>query len=334
MLKINTIPTNENFRIYLPEKWHDKLVTFVKNSEYPYNFILTRIYKDNTSRETYYICEGEKNKKIKIAFSEYVIKYYFATEVPDSNIGFSFKEFLPLEDSKLLITNIRNPNIVEPSNFTLYVGSLELDGSSITTLSFRLENINGNGLSTVRYYTDGSKKSTWKFIFNDDESYMTEYEKTFKDTIVHKIYVQKSSDILCRYLEKEKAFEHSKLLRERARIHDNSKISNLDELYALSRIIDDKSSLKNVNNQLSTLKKDAIALHWKHNAHHPEHFSSVLDMSKLDIMEMCCDWHARSSQFHTNFLEYVQVQQEKRFHFPEWMFAEIWHYCQVLAAEI
>jgi len=102
----------------------------------------------------------------------------------------------------------------------------------------------------------------------------------------------------------------------------------------LSRIINDKTSLKDASKQLTPLKKDAIALHYKHNTHHPEHFKSVLDMSKLDILEMCCDWHARSSQYGTNFLGYVETQQKERFHFPEWMFSEIWHYCQVLASDI
>lgn len=334
MLKLNTASIKEGFRFYLPENWHETLISFGKIVDCPYEFITTQIYKDDSSKETYYICEGDKNKKVRVAFSEYVIKYLSASEVPDSNIGFSFKEYLPLEGTKLLITNTRNPNVVEPGVFKLIVGSLELENKSIATLAFRIENLNGNGLSSVRYYTEGSRKSTWKFIFNEDESYMTEYEKTFRDTIIHKGYVQKSADILCRYLEKEHALEHSKMLKERAKVHDDSKISNLDELYALSRIIDDKSTLKDANKQLSPLKKDAIALHWKHNCHHPEHFSSVLDMTKLDIMEMCCDWHARSTQYKTNFLDYVQSQQEKRFHFPDWMFAEIWHYCQVLASEI
>ena len=82
------------------------------------------------------------------------------------------------------------------------------------------------------------------------------------------------------------------------------------------------------------MKKDAIALHYKHNAHHPEHFESVLDMEKIDILEMCCDWHARSTQYKTDFLDYVKTAQETRFHFPDWMFQEIWHYCEVLASNI
>ena len=49
---------------------------------------------------------------------------------------------------------------------------------------------------------------------------------------------------------------------------------------------------------------------------------------------MCCDWHARSTQYNTDFLKFVEERQKDRFHFPDWMFAEIWHYCKVLANEI
>ena len=106
-----------------------------------------------------------------------------------------------------------------------------------------------------------------------------------------------------------------------------------EELHALARIIRDKSTLKDATKQLTPIKQDAIQLHWKNNSHHPEHFQSVLDMSKLDILEMCCDWHARSSQYKTDLLQYAQKQQEIRFHFPEWMFVEIMHYCRVLLSD-
>ena len=53
-------------------------------------------------------------------------------------------------------------------------------------------------------------------------------------------------------------------------------------------------------------------------------------MSRLDVMEMCCDWHARSVQYETNFLDFVKKRQKDRFHFPIWMFEEIWHYCEIL----
>lgn len=336
MLKLNVNPIKEGQRFSLPEAWHDKLVTIGKIVNCPYDFIVTMAYKDSNTKSTYYICEGEKrdkNKK-KIAIAEYALKYLLAQEVPDSNVGFSFKEYIPLENSKVLITNTRNPSEVVPGMLILEVGSTAIENESFVTLSFKINFLNGIGLTSVKYYTEGTKKSTWKFLLHEDESYMTDYEKTFRDTIIHKSYVEKSAEKLIRYLEKEGAIHHANLLRARAKAHDYSKISNIDELHALARIINDKSSLKDPTKQLTPLKKDAIALHHKNNSHHPEHFKSVLDMEKIDILEMCCDWHARSTQYKTDFLGYVKTAKETRFFFPDWMFQEIWHYCEVLASNI
>lgn len=159
---------------------------------------------------------------------------------------------------------------------------------------------------------------------------MTDYEKIFRDTVIHKIYVRKSAEKLARYLENNEAYRYAEIIRQRARVHDDSKMTNVDEMNALSRIINDKSSLRDASKQLSPIVRDAIKLHHKNNSHHPEHYESVMDMSKGDIMEMCCDWHARSCQYGTEFLKFVHEQQKNRFHFPGWMFAEILHYCKVL----
>ena len=162
---------------------------------------------------------------------------------------------------------------------------------------------------------------------------MTDYEKMIQDTVVHKMFVVQSCEKLARYLEREGATEHAKGLRERAKVHDDSKIVCEDELEALSKIINDKSSLRDSSKLLSSIKKDAIRLHWQHNTHHPDHFNSILDMSILDRMEMVCDWHARSMQYKTDFLSFVKERQENRFHFPDWIFPELYHYCEVLNSE-
>lgn len=318
-------------RVLLTEKWHEKLCNFMKQS-IPYNFVVCHISKQN--KEIYYLLESEKSKKVKIALSQHVIKYLFACEVPDSNVGLSFKEYLPDEGTTILITNIRNPSEVIPGIFEIDTELLPIEQETTCCLSFKINFINGIGFTDIRTFCDGSRKSTWKFLMNEDESYMTDYEKMFKDTIVHKGYVMKSAKKLARYLEREGATKTASELIQRATVHDNSKITNPDELRALARIINDKSTLKDANKQLSPIRKDAIALHYKNNTHHPEHFASILDMSKLDIMEMCCDWYARSSQYHTNFLQFVEKQQEIRFHFPDWLYPEILHYCKVLDSDI
>ncbi len=331
MLKLGNEIFEKGTRITLREAWHDKLELFSKNKKYPYEYTLMDVVKQN--KETYYICESDK-KKCCIAMTEFVIKYLFAKEVPDSNMGVGFREYLPLENTYMLITNIRNPSLVVPAVLKLDCELVEIAEKSYIVFDFKLDFTNGKGFAGIKYYVEGSRKSTWKFVFNDDESYMSEYEMQFRDTIIHKEYVKKSAEKLARYLEEEGAVEHAQLLRERALIHDESKMSCEDELHALARIIMDKSTLKDPTKQLSQIKKDAIELHWKHNTHHPEHFKTPIDMSKIDIMEMCCDWHARSTQYKTNLMEYMNTQQEIRFHFPDWMFNEIVHYCEILLANV
>ena len=41
------------------------------------------------------------------------------------------------------------------------------------------------------------------------------------------------------------------------------------------------------------MRKDALAHHYEHNRHHPEHFKDgVLGMNLIDVIEMFCDWYA------------------------------------------
>lgn len=334
MLKLKCIKNISNIRIVLPEVWHEKIIEFARVDKFPYEFLVSEVKVQG--KDKYYICVPEnqkKYKKEKIALSEYAIKYLIGEEVEDTNEGFYFKDYLPIENTQILLTNVRNPSEVIPCEFLSDVKLVEFDGMILLAMTLIVSYINGNGFADVRQYCDGIRKSMWKFLFHKDESYLTDYEKMFKDTIIHKQFALKSAQKLARYLEGEGAIEHAEALRQRGKVHDNSKISEEDELHALSRIVNDKVTLVDPTKQLSPIKRDAIALHWKHNTHHPEHFKSPIDMSKLDIMEMCCDWHARSVQYNTDFLEYVQTQQDIRFHFPEWMFAEIWHYCEVLASK-
>ena len=331
MLKIGTDSFQAGYRIRLPEGWHDKILSFDKTMDsFPYDFIINEVVKEK--KGIFYICCSKKSDD-KLVFSEYAMKYLLSEEVADSNIGLSFKEYLPLEDSKILITNIRNPNEVVPGNFLVQPGAITINDKSYIYFDIIINYINGDGFTSLRYYCSRNRKFTWKFLMNSDTSYMTDYEKMFCDTLIHKEYVKISCQKLAKYLESTGAVKHAQKLLERAKVHDNSKMSCEDELSALSRIINDKSSLMDASKQLSQIKLDAIKLHWKNNTHHPEHYKSCTDMSRLDVMEMCCDWHARSSQYNTNFLEFVKARQADRFHFPEWMFAEIWHYCKVLASE-
>ena len=331
MLKISTEPLSTGKRIRLPEDWRDKILLAANPSDYyPYDYVVDEIVKDK--REFYYICKPEKKFKVasKVVLSGYALQYLLAEELEDSNVGLLFKEYLPVEDSKILITNVRNPSEVIPGIFEMQPNIITFNNEAYIFLDFIINFMNGVGFTRVKQYCSGNKKFSWKLLMHEDTSYMTEYELMFCDTLIHKEYVEKSCEKLASYLDRTGAVEHAKMLRERAKIHDNSKISFEDEMSALASLINDKSTLRDSTKQLSQIKQDAIKLHWKHNTHHPEHFKSPTDMSRLDVMEMCCDWHARSTQYQTNFLEFVKKRQEDRFHFPEWMFSEILHYCEIL----
>lgn len=334
MLKLDEyLELKKGTMIYLKEDWHNKALELLNTEDFPYQFEMISKVKEPSIKESLYIFEAytQNKSKVHIALSCNVIKYLFGTEVTDSNIGLSFDEYLPIENTDILITNVRNISIVQPALFCINIEELTLPKfGKLIFFDFRLDFKNGNAFTSLSYYTKANKV-TWKFLFNQDTSYMTDYEKMFQDTFIHKNYVRVATQKLSNYLISVGAKEHAKALLERGKIHDNSKISCEDELRALSMIINDKSSLKDAKTPLSQLKKDSIKLHWKHNTHHPEHFETCIDMSKLDIMEMVCDWYARSLQYNTDFLEYIKVQQATRFHFPDWMFTEIWHYCEVLA---
>jgi hypothetical protein len=53
-------------------------------------------------------------------------------------------------------------------------------------------------------------------------------------------------------------------------------------------------------------------------------------MEELDVIEMVCDWYARSLQLGTNFMEFVETRQNNRFHFPDYMYSNILKYCNIL----
>lgn len=316
--------------IYLPEIWHEQIEQKVGKKDIPYQYTLREEIK---LEQKIFICEGIKNKKqYNIALTENVIKYLLGTEVPDSNIGFSFKEYLPVEGTDVLITSNRNPSDVVPAKIVLFCEYVEIEEKKYILLDFRADYLNGRGFTSINYYTS-YPRGIWKFLFHTDTSYMTDYEKMFQDTYIHKEYVKKACKKLADYLLSKNIVEHASKLLERAEVHDNSKVMCEDELFALSTIINDKSCLKDANKALSQLKQDAIKLHWKHNSHHPEHYMNYADMSRLDIMEMVCDWYARSLQYGTDLIDFAKVRQEDRFHFPQYMFEEIMFYCNILVRE-
>lgn len=149
------------------------------------------------------------------------------------------------------------------------------------------------------------------------------------DTIIHKKLVLDSCYLLSQYLYLSNNQSLALELLKRASYHDISKFEN-DELLCLSSIPANEKAFKNPNIEMTDTEAALIQLHWKHNSHHPEYYDNYKDMSDLDMLEMVCDWHARSVQFKTDFLDFVKTRQENRFHFDEDQFSYIYKYCEIL----
>ncbi|MDO5556965.1 MAG: DUF5662 family protein [Clostridia bacterium] len=303
---------------------------------FPRFFDIKDSFFNQRTKENIFVGESKSikkptSKKVKICFSEFLLRFILGNEVGVSlNEGFSFNEYLPMTNTNILITSISTLSEVQPAIFKLIVGEINLpSGEPCLLLSFVIDYSNGKSFANLRYYTRKSHRATWKFLFSDDTSFMTEYEKMFRDTFIHKKYILESGKILINFLNAEGAVNHAKQLQERLLAHDDSKIKCEDELLALARI-SNNSSLKDPSQSLLQINQEALLLHWKNNSHHPEHFKTSYDMTKLDLMEMCCDWHARSVELGTNFLEFVQTRQNNRFHFPNIIFEEIMFYCKIL----
>lgn len=148
------------------------------------------------------------------------------------------------------------------------------------------------------------------------------------ETIIHKQHVLESARILGEHLILENRFDEALELINRCTIHDNSKFTK-EEIYTFINITN-KEGLKNSKAKLSEEYKLALQIHWKNNSHHPEHYSDYSLMTEMDIMEMACDWNARSIEYRTNLLEFVEERQNERFHFNESMYLKLYKYCQIL----
>lgn len=150
-----------------------------------------------------------------------------------------------------------------------------------------------------------------------------------QDTIIHKKLVLDSCYLLSQYLYSSNNQKLALELLKRASYHDVSKFEN-EELLYLSSIPLNSDAFKNPNIEMTEQEKKLIALHWKHNRHHPEYHENYDDMTELDMLEMVCDWHARSLQFNTNFLKFVKTRQDNRFNFNREQFSYIYKYCKIL----
>lgn len=156
--------------------------------------------------------------------------------------------------------------------------------------------------------------------------------KQLNDISVHKQFVIASCHKMAEILFKEGKNDLALQLMARAFKHDASKLLP-DEFYGMSRFADDTSSLKDPNKSLESEKQKYIDLHWQRNKHHPEYWQDVIQMEEIDILEMACDWYARSTQFESDLLEFVKTRQKNRFHFPQEFYQKLLTYCEILVKQ-
>jgi len=153
-----------------------------------------------------------------------------------------------------------------------------------------------------------------------------------EETFTHKYLVMQSCLKMSKYLHSVGKDDLAIGICRRAVLHDNSKLDD-NELGAFSKLDSKKAALKDPNICPDEKTKNIIEIHWHKNRHHPEFFTEIGDMAEIDILEMCCDWHARSIQYGTDLIEFAKIRQENRFHFSEEQFEKILNYCKILVEE-
>lgn len=324
MLKITkNIEIGDIFQIR--NAWRDSISNLINEKDFPFCFKVIDILHNTNKLGTMYLCESisqEKNEKTqKLIVSSTILQYIFGLEVNDCNVGLYFNDYLPMENSKILTIDNKDKLKIYPLQFCLNV-TIE---QNIPSISFIFRNLLDNKENSFV----SQSKNSWKLLKGVDD-YMTDVEKMYQDTFIHKEYVLKVCNVFANYLEEQGQIEDANDLRHRAIIHDNSKILNRDEFRALTSIINDKSCLKDANSHLSSFKQDAIELHWKNNEHHPEHFENINDMPPRARREFVCDCCARSLQYQTDLLSFMETRLQDRFHFNDLIKEEILHNCKVL----
>jgi hypothetical protein len=104
-----------------------------------------------------------------------------------------------------------------------------------------------------------------------------------------------------------------KALIKRGLVHDNSKFSKeeFEYVYKLSKNDKDiKFGSKEYYELVDSVQSAKIA-HYTRNSHHPDHYSSIYEMSLLDMIEMLGDWKAATKRKNGNILESLEINSRK-----------------------
>lgn len=154
-------------------------------------------------------------------------------------------------------------------------------------------------------------------------------EEHILDTIQHKKYVLEACEKLLKLLFEQSRLDEAQELANRCLVHDNSKLEE-EELKNFTELDSSRVGMTDPKVLMTEKEKLIVQLHWKHNRHHPEYFNDYHEMNEVDVMEMCCDWYARSLQFKTDFIPFIEDRQEKRFKFDSEFYKKVRFYCDHL----
>lgn len=320
---IDNITSGQVFKIR--NKWRDKILLLLNKDEFPFEFKVVDVIRNTTKTENFYLCESipkdKKEKVVKMMVGESIIQYALSIDVDDLNAGLYFRDYIPTEGQKLLITDVKDRKKIYPYQFISAVCMEQ----KMPCLKFVFKNLMDFSETSFNTFA----KCSWKSLTGSDK-YMNDIEKMYQDTFIHKGYVLQVCNTYADYLQASGQTEDAEDLRQRGIVHDNSKILNKDEFNALTSIINDKSSLRDASNQLSIFKQDAIELHWKNNEHHPEHWDDINTMPPRARREFVCDCCARSIQYGTDLLSFMETRLNDRFKFNDMIKDEIMYMCKTV----
>lgn len=111
-----------------------------------------------------------------------------------------------------------------------------------------------------------------------------------------------------------------KELANRGIDHDNSKLTpeELEGYVNYGPILDKAVIGTDEYNETLELMKKYNEIHYSRNRHHPEFFDNgVDDMNLIDILEMFCDWCAKSDEKNTNVIDIMDEVLLNRFGIDE-----------------
>lgn len=122
------------------------------------------------------------------------------------------------------------------------------------------------------------------------------------------------------YLWSEKYPNLSVELYERGYLHDRSKFNEPERTPYIWRTWQSYCTLNNIPFQypkdMEKQVRDAIFHHITHNRHHPEWHPDPDEMTKIDLIEMVCDWTAMGQEFgDKSAMGWADRVLGRRFHF-------------------